>query len=52
VVDTDEAGVYLDDCQMKRPSKWASDVEKAERLWVLSEHLVGEKFLRGKASRI
>jgi hypothetical protein len=27
--------VYLDDCQLKRPSKWASDAEKAERLWKL-----------------
>lgn len=44
--------MYLDDCQMKRPSKWASDVEKAERLWNLSEELVGEKFTKGKASRL
>jgi hypothetical protein len=49
---TDEAGVYLDDCQMGRPSKWASDIDKAERLWVLSEEMVGEKFTKGKASRL
>jgi len=44
--------VYLDDCQMGRPSKWASDIDKAERLWVLSEEMVGEKFTKGKASRL
>jgi hypothetical protein len=44
--------VYLDDCQMGRPSKWASDTNKAKRLWVLSEELVGEKFTKGKSSRL
>ena len=44
--------MYLDDCQMRRPSKWASDIDKAERLWALSEELVGEKFTKGKASRL
>jgi len=38
-----EKGVYMDDCQLKRPSKWASDPDKAERLWKLSEELVGQK---------
>jgi len=47
-----ENGVYLEDCQMKRPSKWASEPEKAERLWKLSEDLVGEKFSHGKDSRL
>lgn len=47
-----ENGVYLEDCQMKRPSKWASEPEKAERLWKLSEDLVGEKFSHGKESRL
>ena len=47
-----EAGVYLDDCQTRRPSKWASDATKAERLWNLSEDLVGEKFGSGKQSRL
>lgn len=46
----DEAGVYLEDCQLKRPSKWAVDPEKAERLWKLSEEMVGERFENG-ASR-
>ncbi|KAH7393219.1 hypothetical protein BKA64DRAFT_709571 [Cadophora sp. MPI-SDFR-AT-0126] len=37
-------GVYLHDCQMKRPSKWAVDLVSAQRLWNVSEELVGEKF--------
>ncbi|KAH7321568.1 hypothetical protein BKA65DRAFT_568407, partial [Rhexocercosporidium sp. MPI-PUGE-AT-0058] len=37
-------GVYLHDCQMRRPSKWAVDSGFAERLWRVSEELVGEKF--------
>ncbi|KAK0100074.1 hypothetical protein ONS96_008010 [Cadophora gregata f. sp. sojae] len=35
-------GVYLDDCQIKKPSKWASDPVVAERLWKVSEEMVGE----------
>ncbi|KUJ11768.1 NAD(P)-binding protein [Mollisia scopiformis] len=37
----EEAGVYVEDCQMKRPAGWASDSAKAERLWKLSEGLCG-----------
>lgn len=50
----DEPGVYLEDCQIKRPSKWAVDPEKAERLWRMSEEMVGEKFRYGneKGSRL
>ncbi len=47
-----ETGVYLDDCHTKRPSKWASDVEKAEKLWSLSENMVGEMFSVGEKSRL
>jgi len=47
-----ETGVYLDDCQLKRPSKWASNADKAERLWRLSEDLVGGKITSGKDSRL
>jgi hypothetical protein len=43
-VHVDEEGVYLEDCQMRRPSKWATDPVAARRLWVLSEEMVGEKF--------
>jgi hypothetical protein len=46
-----QQGVYLDDCQLRRPSKWAVDAEKAERLWKLSEELEGEKFRYGASSR-
>ena len=37
--------VYMSDCQIVEPLKeWAKDPEAAERLWKLSEELVGEKF--------
>lgn len=37
--------VYLDDCQVVAPSaEWARDEGAAEKLWGLSEGLVGEKF--------
>ncbi|KAF8851136.1 NAD(P)-binding protein [Acephala macrosclerotiorum] len=48
----DEAGVYIEDCKMKRPAKWASDGAKADRLWALSEDLVPENFNNSKASRL
>ncbi|PMD43364.1 NAD(P)-binding protein [Hyaloscypha variabilis F] len=48
----DEVGVYLDDCHLKRPSKWASDPVKAEKLWALSEKMVGERFGQGNVSRL
>ncbi|CZR60003.1 related to short-chain dehydrogenase [Phialocephala subalpina] len=48
----DEAGVYVEDCKVKRPAKWASDGAKAERLWELSEDLVSEKFSPTKVSRL
>lgn len=37
-------GVYLSDCQIAEPAAWARDPIAAERLWALSEELVGEKF--------
>jgi hypothetical protein len=49
---SDADGAYLDDCQIKRPSKWAAEGEKARRLWKLSEELVGEKFSFGKLGRL
>lgn len=39
-----EGPLYLADCQALEPSPWASDAGLAERLWVLSEEIVGEKF--------
>ena len=47
-----ENGVYLDDCQVKRPSKWAADPFKAEMLWKLSEDLVGERFSYAVESKL
>lgn len=38
------SGEYLDDCGVKASTAFASDGGNAERLWVLSEELVGEKF--------
>ena len=39
-------GIYLTDCQVQDEEceEWARDMEVAERLWELSERLVGEKF--------
>lgn len=36
--------IYLSDCQLAQPAAHASDAKAAERLWVLSEQIVGEKF--------
>lgn len=33
--------IYLSDCQVARPAKWARDPSQAERLWRLSERMVG-----------
>ncbi|KAK1146342.1 hypothetical protein N8T08_003129 [Aspergillus melleus] len=35
--------VYLDDCQQIPPSGYASDPELAEKLWKLSEDIVGQR---------
>ena len=38
-------GVYLSDCQIGREAPyWATSWREAERLWVVSEGLVGERF--------
>ncbi|KAF3769909.1 NAD(P)-binding protein [Cryphonectria parasitica EP155] len=34
--------VYLQDCQVARPARWADDPDMAERLWQLSEQMVNE----------
>lgn len=44
--------MYLDNCQVKKPARWASDVDKADRLWRLTEELVEEKFNYSKESRL
>jgi NAD(P)-dependent dehydrogenase (short-subunit alcohol dehydrogenase family) len=43
-LEADGKHIYLDDCQLKDASPWAVDEEAAERLWKLSEELVGQKF--------
>ncbi|AEO58418.1 hypothetical protein MYCTH_2305728 [Thermothelomyces thermophilus ATCC 42464] len=40
-------GFYLSDCQYTEPSAHAKDAAAADRLWKLSEELVGEKFSIG-----
>ncbi|CCC09561.1 hypothetical protein SMACR_03592 [Sordaria macrospora] len=37
-------GLYLDNCQISDPCEHAKDEMAAERLWKLSEEIVGEKF--------
>ena len=48
----DESVVYLSDCQVAQPAAHASDEKAAERLWKLSEEIVGQKFELGTASRL
>jgi hypothetical protein len=40
----DIKGVYLSDCQIAEPSVHANDPVAADRLWKLSQELVGESF--------
>ncbi|KAL1793644.1 hypothetical protein ACET3X_008626 [Alternaria dauci] len=40
----DYSGSYLDDCKPKKVLDYASSDSNAERLWALSEEIVGEKF--------
>lgn len=40
----ESSGAYLDDCKPTPPTPGASRPENAEKLWNLSEKLVGEKF--------
>ena len=35
-------GFYLNDCQVEDVQPWAKDLEKAKRLWMLTEELLGE----------
>lgn len=40
-----ENGGYLDDCAVEDSSPFSMHMDNAERLWELSEKLVGEKFI-------
>lgn len=39
-----DAGVFLSDCQVAEPCPWAVDQNSSEKLWRLSEQLVGQEF--------
>jgi len=40
----DQSGAYLEDEDIAKPEDYAVDREKAEKLWHLSERLVGQEF--------
>jgi NAD(P)-dependent dehydrogenase (short-subunit alcohol dehydrogenase family) len=40
-----DSGSYLDDCAVGESTAFSSDMGNAEKLWELSEELVGEKFV-------
>lgn len=37
-------GAYLDDCQVKKPNPKVEDPEAIEKLWEVTEKIVGQKF--------
>ncbi|EXJ57565.1 hypothetical protein A1O7_07913 [Cladophialophora yegresii CBS 114405] len=39
-----QSGMYMADCQPQKTYEYAESLEAAEKLWKLSEELVGEKF--------
>lgn len=41
---TEIKGLYLSDCQITEPFAHSNDPAAADRLWKLSEGLVGEEF--------
>ncbi|KAI9762296.1 MAG: hypothetical protein M4579_000444 [Chaenotheca gracillima] len=40
----EKSGPYFDDCQVGQPNPWATNAKSAEKLWTLSEEIVGQKF--------
>lgn len=44
--------IYLSDCQIAQAAAHASDEEAAERLWTLTEELVGQKFELQKVNQL
>ncbi|KAK7888290.1 hypothetical protein LTR67_009168 [Exophiala xenobiotica] len=48
----DKSVIYLSDCQVAEPAAHARDPIAAERLWKLSEEIVGQKFNLGTGSRV
>ncbi|KAK9351855.1 hypothetical protein V1523DRAFT_415671 [Lipomyces doorenjongii] len=41
----DKSGTYLSDCQVSIPAPHANNAEMAEKLWNLSEEIVGQRFM-------
>ncbi|KAK9489942.1 hypothetical protein V1508DRAFT_298570 [Lipomyces doorenjongii] len=41
----DKSGTYLSDCQVSIPAPHANSSEMAEKLWNLSEEIVGQRFM-------
>lgn len=41
---TEKSGVFLKECAAKKTREYASDKGNAEKLWALSEKLLGQKF--------
>ncbi|KAK9233847.1 hypothetical protein V1525DRAFT_115672 [Lipomyces kononenkoae] len=39
-----KSGAYLSDCVIETPMEYARDSDNAEKLWLLSEELIGQKF--------
>ncbi|KAJ9606828.1 hypothetical protein H2200_008838 [Cladophialophora chaetospira] len=44
--------IFLNDCQVAEPAEWASNANAAERLWKLSEEIVGQKFELSPSNRL
>jgi hypothetical protein len=38
-IDPNPEDIYLDNCQIGRPAKWAADVDAARRLWEVCEKM-------------
>jgi NAD(P)-dependent dehydrogenase (short-subunit alcohol dehydrogenase family) len=49
---TDLKVTYLNDCQVAEPAAWACNPDSAERLWKLSEEIVGQKFELAPGNRL
>jgi hypothetical protein len=46
------SGIYLGDCQIAEAAAFATDLNMADRLWHLSEDLVGQRFDLESKSRL
>jgi hypothetical protein len=46
------SGIYLSDCRITEAAAFATDATMADRLWHLSEDLVGQRFDLERQSRL